>query len=1211
MDYIIVPTSKCLYQEWQLKLLKWSADKVKQKGKIIFLVSHDHNHFSELPNFNFPGVEIIDLPDWAKEWEVKNKEWWGGIPNKYESLKWITENKNFNPEDRILFLDPDMIFMESIDLYPKHNEVIGQNWNKFHPLEEYPSDATKSIMYPFAINFYTLKQIVKDYKEYCIDIRNKTKRWESEMWGLHYSLEKNNIKVNTIEDLGRCTLWNSDNSLNTSKILHFPNKIESQQGDNLFFKQDYTQTPNQKIEVNKGRNLTDKLLLSNIDQERTDYIYETKWDESYLFKFYNGDKGYLFFQPWPGGFNNIRMSFEQALCLAYLTNRILIFPPDYNMYLLQGEKNNFNRFFEVKDLGIKQINFEEFCQLKNIEPSLDKLKEISKVTNYDSVVNVINFEKVPVPKKFHKGRSIIRSESIFDDSEVIYLDKNLLGSFHQSIYSKHETSLKKLVGKYAVYRNDLRDLAWRFINFLGDKSYYSLHVRRNDFQYKDLFIDGQTLYNNIKDTIPENSKLYISTDDPDNHELFNILSQKYQLVFYKDLLPQLNVEEYNIDWVPLIEQLICSRGIKFIGNENSTLSSYIYRLRCYMDDIEDKSYYLNTISKTPSTSDILNFEENYQYNWIREYKDIAFFNNPTIFVSIASYMDTQIFDTLKCLYEEVSNFNKIRVVIHLQDVEEQYQKLLNVGYPNLEVIYTPNTQTKGAVWARNRIKDKFNNEPYFLQTDSHSRFKENWDLILINQYNSIEEPKVILSTYPNHFDVPDLEKNYLKLPYNTPLIVDKFSNPSSNTDNRLRMKNLPSLEDYQVVDTKWVSAGFLFTKGEWVKQVKIPEQMIFSGEEDSQTHLSYLKGWNIKITSEATVWHNYDYKTKEDTPYRTHNHGYFLEDNSVEEINNLLFNRKYTRSLEELENYLDFKFKQPSKTIFIALASYIDNDLRNTILSCINQAKYPENLSFGVLLQYNDKPETSEYVIDDLIDKYNIRLEKIPYQESKGNAWARSQVENLYQNEDYILQIDSHLRLSKHWDEFLINEHSNLKGKPIISYLSPSFFKNEELGIDYNFDNLNNLSLLNIPKITEITNEYWPKFQGYTNIHPTNNINKNVPILYCGFVFAKGDWIQTIKNDPEHYYTGEEFALSIRSFTHGYDIYQPTKTISWHRSNPNHIHHFKIVDDNDERHAHAIGRLRKLIHNEDLGIYGLGNSRTLQEYENFAKINIKEKRVYT
>ena len=1210
MDYIIVPTSKCLYQKWQLKLLQWSANKVKQKGKLIFLVSHDYNHFSETLSFNYPNAEVIDLPDWAKEWEVKKGEWWGGIPNKYESVKWLVENKQFNPSDRLLFLDPDMIFTEPVDLYPKNNEVIGQKWKNFSPLTEYPSNSIDSIMYPFAITFYTLKKIVKDYKEYCIDIRTKTNRWESEMWGLHYALEKNNIKINPIEDLGRCTIWNEDNSLITSKLYHFPNKIESKDKENLFFKQDYTVNLTQKIEINKGRNLTDKILLSNIDQERTDYIYENKWDTTQLFKFYTGNKGYLFFKPWAGGFNNIRMSFEQAICLAYLTNRTLVFPPDYNMYLLKKEKNNFNIFFETTDLGVKQINFKEFCNLKDIEPNLDRLKEISKVTNYDSVANVINFEKIPVPKKFSKGRSIINSEDIFDDFEIIYLDENLLGSFHQAIYSKYETNLKKLVGKYVVYKNDLRDFAWRFINYLGDKSYYSLHVRRNDFQYKDLFIDGQTLYNNIKNIIPEGSKLYIATD-ADDDSLFNIISQKYQVTFYKDILSHLNPEEYNNDWIALIEQLICSRGIKFIGNENSTLSSYIYRLRCYMNDIQDKSYYLNTVSNSPSSSDLLISEQNYQSNWVREYRDISFFDQSIIFVSIASYLDTQIFDTLKSLYEEVSDCNKVRVVVHLQDIEEQYEKLLNLDYPNLEIIFTPNTQTQGVVWARNRIKDKFINEPYFLQVDSHSRFKENWDLILINQYNSIEEPKVILSTYPNHFDVPDLERNYLNLPYNTPLTIDRFVNLSSDIDNRLKMKNLPSLEDYQVVDTKWVSAGFLFTRGEWVKQVNIPEQMIFSGEEDSQTHLSYLKGWNIKITSEATVWHNYEYKTIEDIPYRTHNNQYHLEDNSIEEINNLLFNQNYTRSLKDLESYLNFKFKTPSKTIFIALASYIDNDLRNTILSCINQSKYPENLSFGILLQYNDKLETNESCIDDLISKYNIRLTKIPYQQSKGNAWARSQVENLYQNEDYVLQIDSHLRLSKHWDEFLINEHSNLKGKSIISYLSPSFFKNEELGIDYNFDNLDNLSLLNIPKITEITNEYWPVFQGYSNIQPTNGLNKMVSILYCGFVFAQGDWIKEIKNDPEHYYTGEEFALSIRSFTHGYDIYQPTKAISWHRSNPNHIHHFKVVDDNDERHTHAVGRLRKLIFNEDLGRYGLGNIRTLQEYENFAKINIKEKRVYT
>lgn len=1208
MDYIIVPTSKCLYQEWQLRLLKWSADKVNQKGKFIFLVSHDHNHFSESPKFNFPGVEIIDLPDWAKEWDVKNQDWWGGIPNKYESINWLCQNKKFNNQDKLLFLDPDMIFTSPVILFPKNNEVIGQEWNKFEPLKEYPSGSIKSIMYPFAINFYTLKKIAKDYKQYCIDIRKATKRWESEMWGLHYALEKNNIKINPIEDLGRCVAWNNNDSLNKSNIIHFPSAIDSKEGERLFFKQEYTFSPSQKIEINKARNLTDKILLSNVDQERTDYIYNAKWKFPHLLKHYNGEKGYLFFQPWPGGFNNIRMSLEQAVCLAYLTNRTLILPPTYDMYLLEGQ-NNLEDFFDLDNIGIKSIDFKDFCSLTQPPLTLDTLKSTSKVLNYDSVINVINFEKVPVPNKFTKGRSVINSEDLFDDSRIIFLDKNLLGSFDQSIYTKHETSLKQLIGKYITYRNDLRDIAWQFINFIGDKSYYSIHIRRNDFQYKDLFISGEEIFNNIKGIIPEGSKLYIATDSNDEN-LLSFLKEKYQVILYNDLKNQLNLEDFNINWVPIIEQLICSRGIKFIGNDNSTLSSYIYKLRCYMNDIEDKKYYLNTSPKQ-DYSELFLEDPQYRHNWVREYQSVSIFDTSVIFVSIASYRDTQIFDTLKSLYEEVSDPNKVRVIVHLQDTNSQYTKILELDYPNLEVIFTPFNKAKGVVWARNRIKDKYNGEDYFLTVDSHSRFKQNWDLILINQLNSIEEDKVVLSTYPNHFDVPDPEKKYLNLPYNAPLIIDRFINPDSDLDNRLKAKNLPSLEDYQIVDTKWVSAGFAFAKGEWVNETKIPEQMVFNGEEDAQTFLSYLKGWSIKLASEATIWHNYEYRTTEEVPYRTHNNQYLLEDNSVEEINNLLFNQTYQKSLQDLENYLGIKFKTSTKTIFVAIASYIDNDLRNTILSCINQAKYPENLSFGVLLQYNNELETNESCIDDLIQKYDIRLDKIKYEESQGNAWARNYVSRFYQDETYVLQIDSHLRFAKNWDEFLINEHSKLKGKPIISYLSPPFHRNEELGVDYQFDNLNNLDLLNIPKIEKITDEYWPIFQGYTNIQPTNGLNKMVPILYCGFVFAKGEWIREIENDPEHYYTGEEFALSIRSFTHGYDIYQPTKIISWHRTNPNHIHHFKVVNNNDEKHAHAMTRLRKLIFNEDLGKYGLGNQRTLQEYENFAKINIKEKRVYT
>ena len=1228
MDYIIVPTSKCLYQKWQLKLLQWSTNKVKQKGKLIFLVSHDHNHFSETLSFDYPNAEVIDLPDWAKEWEVKNGEWWGGIPNKYESVKWLVENKQFNPSDRLLFLDPDMIFTEPVDLYPKTNEVIGQKWNDFHPLVEYPSNSIDSIMYPFAITFYTLKKIVKDYKEYCIDIRNKTNRWESEMWGLHYALEKNNIKINHIEDLGRCTIWNEDNSLNTSKLYHFPNKIESKSKENLFFKQDYTVNLNQKIEINKGRNTSDRILLSNIDQERTDYIYESKWDTPHLFKFYDGSKGYLCFQPWPGGFNNIRMSLEQAVCLAYLTNRTLVLPPTYSMYLTEGE-TDFSHYFNTSNLGVSHLTFKEFTDLKQLPNNIESLKEITKTLEYNSTSNVINFEKIPIPSSFSKGRNVINSEDIFDNSEIIYLDKNLLGSFHQTFYTKHESSLKQLVGKYVTYRNDLRDIAWQFINFLEDKSYYSIHVRRNDFQFKELFIPGDELYNNIKDKIPQGSKLYISTDS-DDLTLFTTLKQNYQVTFYNDLSHQLSIPEFSKNWIPIIEQLICSRGIKFISNEKSTLSSYIYRLRSYMNDIEYKSYYLNAPTTDPSTSELFHLEKNYQSNWVREYKDISFFDDSITLVSIASYRDTQIFDTLHSLYSNVSNPNKVKVIVHLQDIESEYVKLLDLTYPNLEVIFTPFNQTKGVVWARNEIKDKYNNESYFLQVDSHSRFKENWDLILQTQLKSIKGNKVVISTFPNHFDVPDPEKNYLNLPHNTPLVIDRFIH-QSDTDNRLKAKNLPSLKDYEVVDTKWVSAGFLFSTGNWVKEIQVPRQMVYGGEEDCQTHLTYLKGWDIKIVSEATIWHNYNYKTVEEEPYRIHNNEYHQTDNAPEEINNILFNNSYKRSLNDLENYLDISFKHPivlnessstdnnvpnpdkENTIFVSVASYRDKELIKTIKDCLSKAKHPERVKIGVCWQYDETED-----ISGLDNIPQVHIEKIYWEDVKGSVcWARKLIQDkFFTDEQYYFQVDSHTLFEENWDEILINMYSSLPNPKSLISIGPPYYY--DLRTEGGLPPEDNCKVrykggilfddeLKIQKLDSVGGIHF--MYGFLPSQDTSS-----PILSrhisAALLFTTGQWVKDVPYDDDLYFHGEEPTLTLRSYTHGYDLYNPNKFVAWHLKYlfPQRKRHWNTFPQDiiDKFVSKSNTHYQKIITGEEQGIYGIGKERTIKEWEIYSGVSFKD-----
>jgi hypothetical protein len=350
-----------------------------------------------------------------------------------------------------------------------------------------------------------------------------------------------------------------------------------------------------------------------------DFKYYKKWDFKSIFKNYTGDKGYIFLQPWPGGFNNIRMSFEISMCLSYLSNRVLILPPKYKMYLLEGE-NHISDFFNLDHLGIHYLLFEEFCELKGIEKNIESIKQISRIEKFDSVANVIIDSLDEIPSQFLRGRSTLKLHQVVDNSEIIYLDKNLLGNFYTSIYTDKQIELNKLIAKYSILKEDLFNLATRIISRIGDGNYYSIHIRRNDFQYKEVRIDSNELVSNIKDIIPFGSKLYISTDHNTSDSFFNILKEKYNVVFYEDVSKDIVLE--NINWIPILEMLICTRGIRFIGTKLSTFSSYIYRMRGYMDDIQDKSYYINTEPFDPTKQGKFLNNPQFNGNWSREYPDV-------------------------------------------------------------------------------------------------------------------------------------------------------------------------------------------------------------------------------------------------------------------------------------------------------------------------------------------------------------------------------------------------------------------------------------------------------------------------------------------------------------------------------------------------------------------------------------------------------------
>lgn len=300
--------------------------------------------------------------------------------------------------------------------------------------------------------------------------------------------------------------------------------------------------------------------------------------------------------------------------------------------------------------------------------------------------------------------------------------------------------------------------------------------------------------------------------------------------------------------------------------------------------------------------------------------------------------------------------------------------------------------------------------------------------------------------------------------------------------------------------------------------------------------------------------------------------------------------------------------------IFIGIASFLDYEIRETILDCIKKAKFPQRLVFSVCLQYDENVGTDSCCIDDLIDTYDIKVKKYHYSVSNGGCWARNIVQSMYSGEKYSLQVDSHTRFVVNWDEIIINDYLDLKkisNKPLITCMPPYYLRDDANNVDTFFENEKELNRFHIPLIKSLSEEYWVRIEHNILIDSCFKNNKMF-VLQGGFVFSDGDWVVAVKQDPNHYYTGEEFALAIRSFTHGYDLYTPKRFICWHRShNSPNIKHWTATsqDIGTKLHKKAMARLKMLIEEEFFGEYGLGKERTIQDYCDFSGVNFKTKTV--
>ena len=303
------------------------------------------------------------------------------------------------------------------------------------------------------------------------------------------------------------------------------------------------------------------------------------------------------------------------------------------------------------------------------------------------------------------------------------------------------------------------------------------------------------------------------------------------------------------------------------------------------------------------------------------------------------------------------------------------------------------------------------------------------------------------------------------------------------------------------------------------------------------------------------------------------------------------------------------------ETIFIHLPAYRDPELVPTIKDALKNAKYPKRIHFGICRQYHPDDK-----FDDLTEfkgdkRFNIY--ECLYTEAKGLPWARAVInEQLMGKQDYILQLDSHHRFAQDWDMTLIEMHNQREKqgyKPILAAYLPLY------------------TPFNDPEGRSM--EPWQ--QQFACFYPHGTIfirpsllhgwkNMTEPpfsrFLSGHFCFARTEWAREVKHDPDIYFSGEEINLTVRSYTHGYDMFHPHKLVVWHSTMREERSGMLKWDDDAKlgvdwwnRQNTARAKIRQLFRVEDNGYdltgYDLGTARTIEDYEKYAGVNFKTRSV--
>lgn len=231
---------------------------------------------------------------------------------------------------------------------------------------------------------------------------------------------------------------------------------------------------------------------------------------------------------------------------------------------------------------------------------------------------------------------------------------------------------------------------------------------------------------------------------------------------------------------------------------------------------------------------------------------------PKIFIQIASYRDPQLIPTLDdCIAKAQYPENLVFCIAWQRSPEDNLDKYKNDS--RFKIIDIPYEQSKGACWARNLIQQRYDNEEFTLQIDSHHRFAEHWDTQLIEMYNQLVSKghkKPLITGYIPSFDPDNDPAGRVNIPWR--MNFDRFIPEGAvffmpgTIDNHLSLT--------EPVRARFYSAHFCFTQGLFCKEVPHDPEYYFHGEEISIAVRAFTWGYDLFHPHKVIAWHEYTRK---------------------------------------------------------------------------------------------------------------------------------------------------------------------------------------------------------------------------------------------------------------------------------------------------------------------------------------------------------------